>query len=77
MSATITQTKIEIPYPDVPDPTLQLRVGPCRMHFAPSDGPMWIAGTYDDPTGALPIEVRARKHPLRTIDVSRRSARSR
>lgn len=65
MSATITQTKIEIPYPDVPDPALQLRVGPCRMHFVPSDGPMWIAGTYDDPTGALPIEVRA--GPVTTV----------
>ena len=59
MNATPTRTKIEIPYPDAPSPTLLLRVGPCHMRFAPSDGPMWIAGTYDDPTGALPLEVRA------------------
>ncbi len=65
MSATITTTKIEIPYPDAPEPTLQLRVGPCRMRFVPSDGPLWIGGTYDDPTGALPIEVRA--GPVTTV----------
>jgi hypothetical protein len=29
------------------------------MRFSPSDGPPWIAGTYDDPTGTLPIEARA------------------
>ena len=58
MTATAMQTKIEIPYPDTSKVSLVLRLGPCRMHFTPSDGPMWITGTYEDPTGALPIEVR-------------------
>jgi len=58
MTATAVQTKIEIPYPDSSKASLVLRLGPCRMHFTPSDGPMWITGTYEDPTGALPIEVR-------------------
>lgn len=58
MTATVVPTKIEIPYPDTTRVSLVLRVGPCRMHFTPSDGPMWITGTYEDPTGALPIEVR-------------------
>jgi hypothetical protein len=65
MTATAMRTKIELPYPETPDPTLLLRVGPCRMRFMPSDGPMWIAGSYEDPTGALPIEVRA--GPVTTI----------
>jgi hypothetical protein len=65
MTPTVLQTKIEVPYPEVPDLTLLLRVGPCRMHFTPSDGPTWVAGTYEDPTGALPIEVRA--GPVTTI----------
>ena len=58
MTATAVQTKIEIPYPESSKVSLVLRLGPCRMHFTPSDGPMWITGTYEDPTGALPIEVR-------------------
>ncbi|HEY6204407.1 MAG TPA: hypothetical protein VI056_15405 [Candidatus Limnocylindria bacterium] len=59
MTATALQTKIEIAYPDTAKVSLLLRLGPCHMHFTPSDGPMWITGTYEDPTGALPIEVRA------------------
>lgn len=65
MTAMAMQTKIAIPYPETSDLTLVLRVGPCRIRFVPSDGAMWIAGTYDDPTGALPIEVRA--GPVTTI----------
>lgn len=59
MTITTTRKKIEVAYPDDPEPLLQLRLGPCRMRFSPSDGPMWIDGTYDDPTGSLPIDVRA------------------
>lgn len=58
MTATAVQTKIEIPYPNTSKMSLVLRLGPCRLHLTPSDGPMWITGTYEDPTGALPIEVR-------------------
>lgn len=59
MTTTAMRTKLEIPYPDASDATLVLRVGPCRLHFVPSDDPLWITGSYEDPTGALPIEVRA------------------
>lgn len=65
MAPTATKTKIEIPYPDALEPMLQLRLGPCRIRFAPSDGPMWIAGSYEDATGALSIEVRP--GPVTTI----------
>lgn len=58
MAQAVTQQRIEIPYPDATDLSLLLRTGPCRLHFAPSDGPAWISGTYEDQTGALPIEVR-------------------
>ena len=59
MSQVSTEQKIEIPYPSIAEPTLVLRTGPCRFHFGVSEGPAWIAGTYVDPTGMLPIEVRA------------------
>lgn len=58
MTPTAVESKIEIPYPNATAVTLVIRVGPCRLHFVPSDGPMWITGTYEDRTGALPIDVR-------------------
>lgn len=58
MSQVTSQQKIEIPFPSAAEPTLILRTGPCRIHFTVSDGPAWISGTYDDPTGMLPIEVQ-------------------
>lgn len=57
MSQSITQQKIEIPYPDAAEPSLVLRTGPCRVRFTVSDGPAWIAGSYTDPTGVLPLQV--------------------
>ena len=62
---TATEQRIEIPYPDAAEPSLLLRTGPCRVHFSASDGPMWISGTYEDPTGSLPLQVRT--GPLTTI----------
>lgn len=58
MSQAITQQKIEVPYPDVAEPRLVLRTGPCRVRFTVSDGPAWIAGSYTDPTGMLPLQVQ-------------------
>lgn len=59
MTPTATLTRIDVAYPDAAEPVLLVRLGPCRVRFTPFDGPGWIAGTYEDPTGALPIEVRA------------------
>jgi uncharacterized protein DUF4342 len=50
-------TNINIPYPDTPDRHLWLAVGACRLRVAPGDGEMWITGTYDDPSQALPLEI--------------------
>lgn len=72
MSQTIAERKIELAYPDAAEPTLVLRTGPCRVHFTVSDGPAWIAGSYLDPTGVLPLQV----HPgaittiAQSLDVS-------
>lgn len=65
MTTTTSASAIEIPYPESTDLTLQLRLGPCRLHFTPSDGPAWISGTYDDPTTSLPIQIRT--GPVTTI----------
>lgn len=61
--ATTNPTDVQtlaIQYPDTAaDLALQLRTGPCRVRFAASDGPTWIAGTYRDPTHTLPLEIHA------------------
>ena len=57
MSQVTSEQKIEIPFPSAAEPTLILRTGPCRIRFTVSEGPAWISGTYDDPTGVLPLEV--------------------
>jgi len=57
MSTTITEQRIEIPYPDGAEPSLVLRAGPCRVSLAPFDGPGWISGVYADPSGSLPLQI--------------------
>jgi hypothetical protein len=57
MSATMTEQRIEIAYPDGAEPSLLLRAGPCRVTLAPFDGPGWISGVYSDPGGALPLQI--------------------
>lgn len=50
---------IELPYPPSAERTLRLRIGPGHLRFTPTEGPMWISGTYADPTHTLPIDVRS------------------
>ena len=57
MRQTIAEQKIEIPYPDAAEASLVLRTGPCRIRFSVTDGPAWIAGSYVDPTGVLPLQI--------------------
>ena len=57
MNATMTTQKIQLPYPDGAAPELVLTTGPCRVRFGTTDEDIWMTGTYDDPTGVLPLEV--------------------
>ncbi|MGD2077947.1 MAG: hypothetical protein PVH18_06165 [Chloroflexota bacterium] len=50
-------TKINIDYPDVKKPRLRLSVGACRMRIGPGDQDTLVSGTYDDPTGSLPLRI--------------------
>lgn len=52
-----TVTPIQIAYPDMSDPHLRLRVGACRLTIAPGAGNEWVAGTYRDPSGRMPLRV--------------------
>ena len=68
MTATTTSdtARIELRYPQSAERTLRLRIGPCHLRFTPTAGPMWISGTYADPTHTLPIDVRT-DGPVATI----------
>lgn len=52
-----TATPIEIPFSEGTDLHLRLTVGACRLHIRPGDGPQWVAGTYDDPSNAVPLRI--------------------
>src|SRR5438477_4489988 len=52
-----TITNINIPYPETTDRHLWLAVGACRLRVTPGEGETWVAGTYDDPSQALPLQI--------------------
>ncbi len=55
----IMTTRVDIAYPDTTQLSLWLRLGPCRVRLATTDDDVWVRGTYDDPTGMLPLEIRS------------------
>lgn len=50
-------TPIDISFPDAADLHLRLTIGACKLHIRPGDGPQWVAGTYDDPSNAVPLRI--------------------
>jgi len=50
-------TTINVAYPEADDLHLRIDVGACRLNIAPGDGETWVTGTYDDPTGKLPVRI--------------------
>lgn len=51
--------EISIPFPEADQLRLRIAVGPCRVRIRPSAGDTWVSGSYDDPTGLLPLNVTA------------------
>ena len=54
---TTEATKIDVAYPDAVDLHLKIAVGACSLNITPGDAPAWVAGTYDDPSHALPHKI--------------------
>jgi len=52
-----TPTPIDIPFLTADALELRLTVGACRLRIRPGDGPQWVAGTYDDPSNAVPLRI--------------------
>lgn len=50
-------TLIDVAYPVADDLHLRIAVGACRLKIVPGESQAWITGTYQDPTGALPVEI--------------------
>jgi hypothetical protein len=51
-------TSISVGYPDAESLHLRFAVGACRLSIRPGEAEPWLAGTYTDPTDALPLKVR-------------------
>lgn len=50
-------TNISIGYPEVGELQLFLGVGACKINIVPADVETFISGRYDDPAGALPLQI--------------------
>ena len=50
-------TTIDIPFPDSEALHLRFAVGACRLLVKPGAGQGWVAGTYDDPSNAIPLRI--------------------
>jgi len=50
-------TTINVAYPEADDLHLRIGVGACRLNIVPGDADAWVTGTYDDPTGKLPVKI--------------------
>jgi len=48
---------VHIPYPDAEELNLKIKVGGCRLVLRPGGDDAWIKGTYEDPTGQIPIKI--------------------
>lgn len=52
----IDVTPIDLPFPDGGPLELRVALGPCRVRIRPG-GSAWAGGSYEDPTGLLPLQV--------------------
>ena len=50
-------TTIDIPFPQSEALHLRFAVGACRLLVKPGAGQSWVAGTYDDPSNAIPLRI--------------------
>ncbi len=50
-------TPIDLPFPGGDSLELRLALAPCRVRIRPGTSGAWAAGSYEDVTGVLPIQV--------------------
>lgn len=59
MDETVPQptSPLLVAWPDSGDPHVRVSVGACRLRVRSGDADALVTGTYDDPTGTLPLSV--------------------
>jgi hypothetical protein len=60
-----SRSDIAIPFPDVAELNLYITAGACRLKIRPGAGEQWVAGTYEDPGGALPLRIEQERGTAR------------
>ncbi len=58
-------TPIAIAYPPGQSLALRLSVGPARLRISPGDEHLWVSGTYDDPSGRVPLHLETKESVAR------------
>jgi hypothetical protein len=53
----MTDTPINVAYPDADDLHLRIALGTCRFEASPDKAQGWVAGTCHDPTGKRPPKI--------------------
>jgi hypothetical protein len=55
--AVTDTTVIDVPFADAEVLTLRINLGACRLRVSAGTDGSWVSGSYDDPTGELPLRV--------------------
>jgi hypothetical protein len=58
-------TEINVPYPTTAEKELRITMGGCRIRIVPGDGDAWVTGTYQDPSGMMPLSVELQGSTVR------------
>ena len=59
MTTTPTSsTPVAIPFPSTEVPHLRISAGGCRLRITPGDGEPWVAGSYADRSGSMPLHIQ-------------------
>ncbi len=64
---------VHVAWPDAPQASVRLSVGACRLRLRPGSAAALVEGTYDDPTGTLPLSVTAEHAEVRISQQTRLS----
>lgn len=55
---TTTNTPVAIPFPSTDVPHLRISAGGCRLRITPGDAEPWVAGSYEDRSGRMPLHIQ-------------------
>jgi hypothetical protein len=59
MTTTTTAiTPVAIPFPSIDVPHLRISAGGCRLRITPGDAEPWVAGSYEDRSGRMPLHIQ-------------------